>query len=533
MTKTKQKILFLFLVCFSIYCALAIGQSWDEEFLVNQGRITLNYLLSLGRIDVDLHLREYYSPIYYSLKFLLTQIFPISYRIEASHLINLIFSLSAIIAIKKLSKELFNENVGNYVFLILFFYPIFFGHMAFNSKDTIVAFSHVWIFYLSIKYLKKQNIKFKANYYINFIAVLAALSVGINLLFLGSLIPIFLFLLIDIFFLKKFICETFSKKKFLIDIIKGFVIFYFLLIIFWIDTHPNIFVLPFNFFLEFLIGDWGMTGYPYILLNGKYLLYAEIPKSYFFVNLIYKSPEYFLLTYVIFLIIFLKSNSFFKKKFYYFNYKLLLITSMIIFPFLVVLFLHFSLYDGIRHLLWTLPYFCIIPGLTIYYLIENIKSIKAKLTLSLLSLFIIYFLYNFFLITPYQYTYLNIFNGKIENRYKKFENDYWGSSIKELIKKINLDKKRTITFATCGINQDVAKYYLKKRGYSNFRFGNSKDSNYMIMTNRVTLNNTNLDHKNMWKSENLINCFDKYKGEDAFKVTRNGVLLSVIRKIKI
>ena len=159
MTKTKQKILFLFLVCFSIYCALAIGQSWDEEFLVNQGRITLNYLLSLGRIDVDLHLREYYSPIYYSLKFLLTQIFPISYRIEASHLINLIFSLSAIIAIKKLSKELFNENVGNYVFLILFFYPIFFGHMAFNSKDTIIAFSHVWIFYLSIKYLKKQNIK--------------------------------------------------------------------------------------------------------------------------------------------------------------------------------------------------------------------------------------------------------------------------------------------------------------------------------------------------------------------------------------
>ena len=178
--------------------------------------------------------------------------------------------------------------------------------MAFNSKDTIAAFSHVWIFYLSIRYLKKQNITLKAYNYINFIAVLAALSVGINLLFLGSLIPIFLFLLIVIFFLKKFVCETFSKKKFLIDIIKGFVIFYFLLIIFWIDTHPNIFVLPFNFFLEFLIGDWGMTGYPYTLLNGKYLLYAEIPKSYFFVNLIYKSPEYFLLAYVIFLIIFFK-----------------------------------------------------------------------------------------------------------------------------------------------------------------------------------------------------------------------------------
>ena len=199
---------------------------------------------------------------------------------------------------------------------------------------------------------------------------------------------------------------------------------------------------------------------------------------------------------------------------------------MIIFPFLLVLFTPFSIYDGLRHVLWMLPYFCIIPGLTIYYLIENINTLPAKLTLSLLSLLIIYFLLNFFLITPYQYTYLNIFNGKVENRYKKFENDYWASSIKELIKKINLDKKSKISFATCGITQTSAKYYLEKNGYSNFRFGNSKNSSYIIMTNRVTLN-----EENIWKSENLINCFDKFKGEDAFSVTRNGMLLSVIRKI--
>ena len=126
MIKTKQKILFLFLICFLIYCALTIGQSWDEKFLLIQGKITLNYLFSLGKIDTDLLHREYYAPIYYSLKFLLMQIFPIKYQIEVSHIINLIFSLSAVIAIKKLSKELFNENVGKIVFLILFFLPSFF-----------------------------------------------------------------------------------------------------------------------------------------------------------------------------------------------------------------------------------------------------------------------------------------------------------------------------------------------------------------------------------------------------------------------
>ena len=71
MIKKKQKILFLFLICFSFYSALAIGQSWDEGFLLMQGKITLDYLLSLGKIDADIYLREYYSAIYYSLKYLL------------------------------------------------------------------------------------------------------------------------------------------------------------------------------------------------------------------------------------------------------------------------------------------------------------------------------------------------------------------------------------------------------------------------------------------------------------------------------
>ena len=92
--------------------------------------------------------------------------------------------------------------------------------------------------------------------------------------------------------------------------------------------------------------------------------------------------------------------------------------------------------------------------------------------------------------------------------------------------KVNFDKEEKIVFATCGINQDIAKYYLEKKGYSNFIFGNEKNSDYIIMTNRVTL-----DNKNIYKSKNLINCFDKFKGENAFKVTRNGLTLSVVRKI--
>ena len=223
-----------------------------------------------------------------------------------------------------------------------------------------------------------------------------------------------------------------------------------------------------------------------------------------------------------------------------------------------------------RLFLWAIPYLCIIPGLTIYYFIENYKifnskffitiflilfsfllfnfiqltpyqytylnlfagkneykykkfendkNIKAKISLFISFSLFIYFLYNFLSITPYQYTYLNVFNGNKEKRYQKFENDYWGASIEELVKKSHFNENELIKLSTCGVNPKLAKKYLKKNGYINFVFVDAEKSDYLIMTNRTIF------------SENKIsNCFDVYKGVDIFKVQRDKVSLSVIRK---
>ena len=152
-------------------------------------------------------------------------------------------------------------------------------------------------------------------------------------------------------------------------------------------------------------------------------------------------------------------------------------------------------------------------------MIEVVKFLKVKIIFVLFCLCFFYFFINFLIITPYQYTYLNIFNGKKENRYQKFENDYWGVSLKELINKSNLDFNKTIKFATCGIPAKTVKYYLKKKGNQNFRFVSPNDASYIIMTNRVTWN------------DNFITCFDNFKGTNISKVERNNLILSVIRKI--
>ena len=105
MIKTKKNYLFLFLILFSAYCAISIGQAWDEGYLLLQGKVVTNYLLSLGYINEEFFAREYYSPIYYSLKYLFIQIFSTKYQIEANHLINLFFSLCTIIGIKNYLKS--------------------------------------------------------------------------------------------------------------------------------------------------------------------------------------------------------------------------------------------------------------------------------------------------------------------------------------------------------------------------------------------------------------------------------------------
>jgi len=129
------------------------------------------------------------------------------------------------------------------------------------------------------------------------------------------------------------------------------------------------------------------------------------------------------------------------------------------------------------------------------------------------------------MITPYHYTYLNLLNGKTENRYKKFENDYWASSINELVKKIEINKKEELKLAGCGIIPELTKKYLNKEGYLNSNFTSFDEADYIIMTNRVML-----EIKDD-KSISLVNCFDKYHGTDIFKVERNHLTLSTFRKI--
>ncbi len=500
------------LVFYGIYCAISLGTSWDEKYYQIIGKINLDYLLSFGLLDENFDQKYRYSTLYWSLSSLLSQVVPNKYSIEIHHLINTLFGFLTIIGVYKITKKLFSTNVAKTISVFLFFIPFFFGHFAINNKDTIITFAHVWIVYYLIKYTVK-NFNFKKRFLIVFkISTLSALGTGIQLLFMGSLIPIIMIFFINLFF--------FSRKKLkdaLIDILIYLIFFYLILILFWVDTHGNIFTYPFKFFLKTLSLN---VGWPFNLINGSYIFSNEIPKNYLLTNYLYKLPEFLIFLYIISIPIMIFKFSYLKEKFSNFKVKILLIITLLIFPNLILFFISYPIYDGLRLFLWVTPYLVIIPAITFVVIFNNKSLIFNILKLTLFFL-LSYHLVNFIKITPYHYTFLNFLSGEKDSRYKKFENDYWSVSLKELILNSNLQGKK-INFYSCGINPSVVKNYMKQK-YKNVEYTDIKKASYIIMTNRTMFSENN---------KSISNCYDEYNLENIAEVKRNGVVLSAIKKLR-
>ena len=535
MNKQTINIFLSIIILYSSYCAVTSGLSWDEGTHLIMGFERLNYFLSLGldKIDRSVLTIQYYPGLTFTVAAFFTTIFPSKFEIEILHLVNLFFSIAAIFGIYNLSKVFFNKAVARIAFLITFFNPIFFGHMFMNPKDTVVTSSYVWIIFFIIKYLKDQLNNEKRKKIILYISLIGVLGMGARLAFWGTLLPVVLFIFIDIFYFKKFTCKNFSKKYFFFDIFKIFVISYFVLVLFWPETHGNIIFYPTQYFFETLgnFKNYGLqgqsgAGMPMGLMNGEYFYANSPPKNYLLINLLYKLPEYIILSYIFFIFfIFLEKNNF--KKFYSFFYKVTFIVLIFLSANLMHIFNPYPTYDGLRHFLYIMPLLSIIPALTIYMILLKVNNFKFKTAGVILSCLILLSLYKFLTIAPYQYIYLNLFAGKSKEHSTKFENDYWNISLKELISKSSFLNQKRIKLTVCGIEREHVKIYLKKFNYSKVMLvRHDEEFDYIIMNNRVT-------YEDIYSLESASTCFQKYKGSTITFVERNGLVISQIKKNNI
>ena len=204
---------------------------------------------------------------------------------------------------------------------------------------------------------------------------------------------------------------------------------------------------------------------------------------------------------------------------------LIYVLLIFLFPNIIMFINPFPVYDGIRLFIWFLPYALIIPGLTIYYLANNLNLYHNKILNYLISIFFIFYIFIFFSYTPYQYTYLNIFAGAPSKKNQKFVNDYWGVTLQELVKKIkidsNLEVKKDIKVFLCGVPRKIISKAILDNNISNLFIRDEKDADYIILTNRIITDDS-------YESK-LKKCID-YVDQEIITVKRSGHTLAIFGK---
>ena len=342
-----------------------------------------------------------------------------------------------------------------------------------------------------------------------------AAGTGIQLYFPATLLIIIIFLIIELFFLENFIDKKFNKTEFYLDFIKIFFFSFAIFILFAPDTHSNILYKTYLFFLQSFETSRGPS---HMLIDG--IIYAvkdNSSKLYFYRFFLYKSPEFIIFLYVLFFCLFFRIKKFYKIKIKYYFYKLTVVFVLILYNAIISIVSKFRPYDELRLFLWVIPYFMIIPGITIYFLFKNLRFYSYKIFATTFLILCVIYLIKFFLHTPYQYTYYNIFAGKNIN--DKFELDYQGISLKEIIKKNqNLFKNKDIKISTCGLNPEIVIKYIKIYTLQSVKLVEPSQADYIIIVNRAL----NLE----------FTCLQLYKGENISEIKRDNKLLSLIRKIK-
>ena len=514
MDKKKVELFVLSLIIlYSLYCAIVVGPSWDEFYHYKNGDNIFNYIFSLGTREYHSANFKFHYGLYDFLASFFSKNFTKSFLVESHHIFNLIFSILAVFGIYQITKKLFGRSIGKIAFLLCFFNPVYFGHFSINPKDTIIAFCYIWIFNISLKYIYNEGNK----KYLIYLILLFSLGLSIRLTFLFSLLPIFIVIFLELYFKNEIsILRVYKliKDLFLIIIFSLIITF-----IFWPDSHQNFlassFYLVKNYFLLFFDANFGL---PLGILNGDYYETSNTPSRYIFVMLFYKLPIY-----VLFAIIFLPIIFFIKPKKYKQFKSTSYISLQVLFPIILILIFKPGINDGLRYFLYILPFFAILSSISIYYIFLS-KFFILKFFM------IILFLYNifiFFKLTPYQYTFINNLNGKFSSNLNKFENDYWGTSIKELLsksKKNNIfNEQKVYRIATCGLNSDIIKYYFNKNFKIEYKFVNTSEKyDYIIFINKI---DTSLGNVSL---ENNKTCYNQFFNNEIVTIERNGLPIAFI-----
>jgi len=426
--------LIFFYTIILIYFSLNVGITHDEShhntvWLINK-KIYSNYLLGtnyeilfpdFGMNFYGIGFQVFSIPFSFILNLITSKIeylSNINVLIDKHPAIIILFIISGIY-LKKIidfiTRDKFFSEICSIFFLL---YPYILGHSFFNTLD--VPFMSVWL--ICTYYIIKMSslflhTKMISNKDVIYLALLSGFLLSIRI---SGVLIFFEYLIFLIFIINN---SGVSIFEFIKNNYKKIILFLFIMFFLFISLHPNYWNDFSKIYYSILyMGQHIQT--VCTLTLGTCMKAQNLPSSYIPIWLFFKLPIVILLGLLIFPII--------EKKIFSNKNNIIILGSLLsscIFIILNLIIFNVNLYDELRQILFLIPIIFIIS-------MSFLFCFSRRLSLVLISSFILFFLIQNIKIFPYNYIWLNNFSTftKINNI---FELDYWGVSTKNIGNFIN------------------------------------------------------------------------------------------------
>lgn len=486
------------------------GISWDETVQHEYGKKVFHWYTSFfsDKSAASFHNLYLYGGGFEVWMGMIDEVFKPKDISPIRHLFTALISiLGGLGAAKTASLICRHPRAGYFTFVVLMLNPIYLGHSFMNSKDIPFASAFIWSIYFLIKLVQHLP---------SFSLVLAfqlACCIGWALsIRIGGILLYFYMALAWMVKLYHFKDDKKNLKKSLNSMKKyaqtTIPISYLIMLVFWPWAAQSWWKNPIKAFFEVSKFNWIGP----IFFDGQFVMSNQLP--WFFIPkllLIQNSEIYIAGLCTLLISLFLRHKS---HKEVYITGLLLFFAS---FPVLYVILSKAVLYDNFRHLLFIIPIFAVLSGMGL----ENTWSYMRKksfmiqfTTKAAIGIAVSLPVLSIISLHPYQYTYFNTFSGGQHQGLKNFENDYWATSYKELMEKLeanlrHLNLTTPFKIHALGPTEEVKKHCAS-----------SPFLNYTEI----------FDKADLVVALNRQGIASQVEGEEVVSVERFGVMFSIVKK---
>jgi len=404
------------------------GICWDEALMAEYGNSTLKFYTSLGKTNQTCFIGT--APMHYYGAFfdLLAAIINLGNDGDIyirRHFLIAVFGFLGILFTGLTAKELANWKLAVLSILFLFLSPVYFGHSMFNSKDIPFAAAYIASVYYIIRFVKE----FPTFSWSTLIGLIISIGIAVSIRFGGILLYLYLgvFILIKFWSFKPALRKLLLKnKELIITLLIVFIGSYCFALLFWPYALISPLKHPFEAtaFYSKIKFDSGS------LFNGGRPHYWEIPWNYLPMWIYVTTPLFICIS-----IIYSPILIFNWKKFNeVVNGKLFLMVAFTsIFPVAYIVFKDAIVFDSWRHVTFIYPSLVVCCASIWYgliHLFQNVlKPIKYITIVVLIGSMLEPAMY---MVKHHKFEtfYFSPAIGGIPGAFKKFDIDYYGTSLR-------------------------------------------------------------------------------------------------------